>query len=394
MLSERTNPPRSELMAENTSSSARTATVVMAVIMVGAMVWWLRGILAPFALALFLMVIIDGLARVLRHRIPYFPKRAALPLAMLLTTIVFAVAAYVVADNASGFILQLIKDAPKLNGLIGQLGARFGMQVPATVGELVAQLNLPNYLVSVADALKTVASGAGLVFIYLIFLFLARSGFDEKAHLLFPTGEERIHAARIFIRIRTGVERYVWVQTITGIILASASWAIMALVGLDNAVFWAFLIFIAAYVPILGGAIGIMLPPIFALVQFNGHVHQALILFAGAEAIHFVVGNFVAPRMQGVTLNVDPVVVVLSLAFWGAIWGLTGMFLSTPLTVVAIVVLVQFPGTKWISVLLSGDGNPGAYSDGPADPSRMPTPPPQAKPPARKRAARNTSVKS
>ena len=395
MLSERTNPPRSELMAENTSSSARTATVVMAVIMVGAMVWWLRGILAPFALALFLMVIIDGLARVLRHRIPYFPKRAALPLAMLLTTIVFAVAAYVVADNASGFILQLIKDAPKLNGLIGQLGARFGMQVPATVGELVAQLNLPNYLVSVADALKTVASGAGLVFIYLIFLFLARSGFDEKAHLLFPTGEERIHAARIFIRIRTGVERYVWVQTITGIILASASWAIMALVGLDNAVFWAFLIFIAAYVPILGGAIGIMLPPIFALVQFNGHVHQALILFAGAEAIHFVVGNFVAPRMQGVTLNVDPVVVVLSLAFWGAIWGVPGMFLSTPLTVVAIVILLQFPQTHWIAVLLSRDGFPETYSEGstsdPSSPGPPAPPPPPAKPAARRR---NASVKA
>ncbi len=382
-------------MAETTSSSARTATVIMSVIMVGAVVWWLRGILAPFALALFLMVIIDGLARVLRHRIPYFPKPAALPVAMLLTTVVFAVAAYVVADNASSFVLQLIKDAPQLNGLVNRIGSQFGMEVPPTIDDLVAQLNLPHYLVSVADALKTVASGAAFVFIYLIFLFFARSGFDEKAHLLFPTAEERIHAARIFIRIRTGVERYVWVQTITGVILASASWAIMALVGLDNAVFWAFLIFIAAYVPILGGAIGILLPPVFALVQFNGHWHEAVILLIGAETIHFLVGNFVAPRMQGVTLNVDPVVVVLSLAFWGAIWGVPGMFLSTPLTVVAIVVLIQFPQTRWIAVMLSRDGFPETYSEVTTDPaapvSPVPPPPPPAKP---RRPRRNTSVKA
>ena len=139
-----------------------------------------------------------------------------------------------------------------------------------------------------------------------------------------------------------------------------------------------------------GGAIAILLPPIFALVQFGTYWQAATLLLVG-QTIHFAVGNLVAPRLQGVTLNVDPIVVLLSLAFWGAIWGLTGMFLSTPLTVVAIVVLVQFPGTKWISVLLSGDGNPEAYSDGPSDPSR---PAPEKKPPARRKAPRNISVKS
>jgi len=63
------------------------------------------------------------------------------------------------------------------------------------------------------------------------------------------------------------------------------------------------------------------------------------------------------------------VVVVLSLAFWGAIWGVPGMFLSTPLTVVAIIILIQFPNTRWLAILLSRDGDPGAYSEGSDDPS-------------------------
>ena len=138
----------------------------------------------------------------------------------------------------------------------------------------------------------------------------------------------------------------------------------------------------------IGFALAVL--PLLAVAQEWSPTKPVRIIVPVVGGTNDLVARLVAPRLQGVTLNVDPIVVLLSLAFWGAIWGLTGMFLSTPLTVVAIVVLVQFPGTKWISILLSGDGNPEAYSDGPADPSR-PAPP---KPPPRRRAPRNTSVKS
>ena len=62
--------------------------------------------------------------------------------------------------------------------------------------------------------------------------------------------------------------------------------------------------------------------------------------------------------MQGDSLNLDPLILLLSLAFWGAVLGLTGMFLSTPLTFLAMVILAQFDGSRWIAVLLSGDGDP------------------------------------
>ncbi len=360
-------------MAETlTSHNARAATLIIATVLVGAVVWWLRAILAPLALALFLMVIIDGLARVMEHRVKFIPRKASLAVALVLTTLIIGATAYEVTIHASTFLAQLIAYAPELNGLVQKLGLEVGMQVPPTVSQLVTQLNLPHYLSSLAGALKDVASSAVFVFVYLIFMLISRSGFEAKARTLFAT-EDRFQRARaVFVRIRKGVERYVWVQTMAALVISAASFALMRLTGLHNSVFWAFLIFVFAYIPILGGAIGILLPPIFALVQF-GATWQPLVLLAGAEAIHFAVGNFIAPRMQGVSLNVDPVVVVLSLAFWGAIWGVPGMFLSTPLTVVAIVVLIQFPSTRWLAVLLSRDGDPMSLTDASADPSATPS---------------------
>jgi predicted PurR-regulated permease PerM len=87
-------------------------------------------------------------------------------------------------------------------------------------------------------------------------------------------------------------------------------------------------------------------------------------------ALSFVVGNILLPRMQGRSLNIDPVMLLLSLAFWGAVWGVTGMFLSTPLTILVMVILAQFDGSRWIAVLISADGDP--HSVGAVAPARPP----------------------
>jgi predicted PurR-regulated permease PerM len=270
----------------------------------------------------------------------------------------FGGAAFVIADNAAGFATQLSAYAPRLNGLLERLGELAGVEVPPTVDELVRQLNPTRYLGDVARTLQNFTSTAFFVLIYLGFILASRSGFERKIIGLFPAREERQRAVEAFHRIRDGVEQYLWVQTVTGLMIGAASWLAMTVIGLDNAIFWAFLIFIASYIPIVGGVVGILAPPVFALLQFDGIV-QAIVLMAVLQTVQFVVGNVIQPRMQGRSLNIDPVVVLLALGLWGALWGVTGMFLSTPLTVMLMVILAQFEGTRWVAVLLSADGEPG-----------------------------------
>jgi AI-2 transport protein TqsA len=342
---------------------SRNALVTLAVIAAGAVLYWLADILTPLALALFLAVMMDGFARVLERRLPGVSRRAATPLAILLSVLIFGGAAYFVADNAASFAGQLVAYTPRLNGLIARLAGLVGVDVPPTLTQLVQQLNPTSYLGQVARQLQAFLSTAAFVLVYLGFIIASRRGWERKVVSLSPNREERQEFVAAFMRIRNGVEQYLWVQTVTGLMIAVAAWASMALVGLDNAIFWSILIFIASYIPVVGGIVAVAIPPIFALVQFDT-LWQAIALFVALQAITMFVGNVVQPRMQGRSLNIDPIVLLLALAFWSVVWGLAGAFLSTPLTTMMMVILAQFQGTRWLAVRRTPTSRPNRPAGG------------------------------
>lgn len=343
--------------APQPSQISRVALTFLAVIAAGAALYWLSPILTPLALAVFLAIMADGFARVLEHRLPGVTRKAALPLALLLSLALFGLAVLIVVRNAGDFVSQLMDYVPKLNRLLSRIGAATHLRIPRTVDQLILQLDPAQYVGPFAKALQSFALTGILVLVYLGFILASRGGFERKMVGLFPSRVERQDAMAALLRIRDGVEQYLWVQTLAALMVAGASWVAMRLVGLNNEVFWAFLIFLAVYVPVVGGTFAGVAPPLFALVQFDSY-WPAIILLIALQAIGVVVGNVIYPRMQGRSLNIDPIAILLALAFWGSIWGIAGMFLSTPLTVSLMVILAQFKSTRWAAVLLSADGAP------------------------------------
>jgi predicted PurR-regulated permease PerM len=357
------------------SRTDRNANVVTAVVVSGAALYWLRDILGPFALAFFLLIMIDGLERKIHERLPRLPGWAPLTVAITLILLAFGLSVYVVASNIASFAGDLTNTQPggqnsyaqRLNRMIADVAGLIGLDEPPTLRELFRQLNPQRFLGAFVAAIQGLASDALFILIYLGFLLASRRGFQAKQRALFGSREDRREAGRIFDEIRSGAQQYLWIQTVTGAMIAVACYFIMLAVGLDHALFWAFFIFLTGYIPIVGPALGTLLPAVFALVQYEGYGPPVLI-FAGNQAVNFFVGNVIYPRMQAKGLNLDPVVVLLALTFWSAMWGLTGAFLSTPLTVVAMVLLAQFKGSHWMAVLLSQDGRPDPHEDGGAKP--------------------------
>ena len=347
-------------MAEN-STVTRNATALIAVVVAGAALYWLRDIVTPLAMAIFLLIMIDGVTRWVGERLPVPSWSVSWVSAVIIFT-GFAGSIWVIVDGLAGIIAQSQGIGARVDTIIADIASLFGGETPPAARELLGQFDLASYAARAALTTQAVFAGAFFALVYLAFLMVAKGSFRKKIVALFPLRDDRHEALQVFERMRGGVEGYLWVQTVTGVMIAAAAWLVMVLVGLDNALFWAFLIFLVGYIPVIGGAIAGLAPPLFALVQFDTY-WQPLALLGALQAILFIVGNFIQPQMQGDNQNIDPVAVLLFLALWSALWGVAGAFLSTPIAVMVMAITAEFKGTRWIAVLLSGDGEP--YPDDP-----------------------------
>ncbi|HYC98917.1 AI-2E family transporter [Brevundimonas sp.] len=364
-----------------TSSVARNALVTIAVVATGAAVYWLRDILTPLAMAIFLLIMIDGVKRFIEAR-TRVPQRFAGAAALILVVLLFFASIGIIVNGAAGFFDEATgvtsRIGPRIDQILIDGGRVLGIDTVPTAAELMTQLDVRSYVASAALQAQGVLTGAFFVMIYLAFLLASQSGFRRKIIGMFPDRTARGEALEVFQRVRGGVEGYLWVQTVTGAMICAAAWLLMRAVGLQNAEFWTFVIFIIGFIPVLGGAVAGLAPPLFALVQFETY-WQAAVLLIGLQIILFISGNLIQPRMQGDNQNIDPVVVLLALAFWGKVWGVVGMFLSTPLAVMAMAILAEFKGSRWMAILLSGDGEPYADEETPPTGSRRRVNPPQGK---------------
>jgi predicted PurR-regulated permease PerM len=81
-----------------------------------------------------------------------------------------------------------------------------------------------------------------------------------------------------------------------------------------------------------------------------------LVIALGVTAIQLIIGNFVEPALMGRSLNLSPLVIILSLTFWATVWGIVGMFLAVPIMVIVLIVCSHIPAWRPVAVLLSRDG--------------------------------------
>jgi predicted PurR-regulated permease PerM len=241
-------------------------------------------------------------------------------------------------------------------------------QQPDSLSRLLSD-NAMTIVTNAANVASGLFADMFLIFLYVAFLYVSVGTLSRKLDRIFVRPADRERARMVGADVRRTMEQYLWLQTAMSIINTSLTYVTLLVLGLDNALFWAFVIFVLNYIPTIGSFVAMFLPALFALVQpsWPGWMPQepmwaATAVFAGVAFWQFLIGNFLAPRVMSNSLNLSPVVVLLSLAVWGTVWGPLGMFLSAPLTVLVMIVLAQIPGARWIAILLSADGNPGEYS--------------------------------
>jgi predicted PurR-regulated permease PerM len=100
-----------------------------------------------------------------------------------------------------------------------------------------------------------------------------------------------------------------------------------------------------------------LIPALVALAQF-GDPGKAGLILGGLGVAVFLIDNVLMPKLQGDELNIDPLLVLVSIGFWGVMLGAPGALLSTPLTVTVMAIAAEFDGARWLAILISKDGRP------------------------------------
>ncbi len=337
------------------SHIAHTLVIIIATAVI---LIYTRAMLIPFVLAVIIWFMIRQVQRVFgRIKIAGKPLPLWLRGSMAFITIflVLGLITTMLTKNIQGITEVLPSYEQNILLMKTDLEHRLGLNLNEYTSQITDSLQVGRIITTIVNALTALLGNAFLVIIYVAFLMLEERHARMKFMALYQNGGTPEKAMDIMRQVDHSLSQYVSLKTLLSMVTGVLSYVALLAIGVDFAFFWAFLIFLLNYIPTIGSLIATLFPTLIAALQF-GAIGPALWVLASVGSIQVLVGNVIEPRLMGNSLNVSSLVVILSLAFWGSLWGVVGMILSVPITVMMVIILAQFPNTRWVAVLLSDRG--------------------------------------
>lgn len=193
---------------------------------------------------------------------------------------------------------------------------------------------------------------AMLLLVFFLMLLMLIEADEWRDKMAAGLGEIRAQAIMETIYAASEqVRRFLVVKTLVSAVTGASSGLWLWLLGVDFALLWGILIFLLNYIPYIGSTIAVFPAAIIALLQFGPG--YALLVLGGLVVIQQLLGNVVDPRLAGRSLEISPIVVLVSIVFWGWVWGLAGTLIGVLLTATLVIVFEHIPALRPLAVLLS-----------------------------------------
>ena len=200
-------------------------------------------------------------------------------------------------------------------------------------GQLSIRQTLRNFAFSLSNSLIVFFKDLLLVLLFAVFFLLDLRYLRQKLDFAFGD-DSKGKAAIIITDIIQQVTRYMsvkfFISLLTGVLIFLGTFA----VGMGFPILWGFLAFILNFIPNFGSILSGVLTSVFALVQFWPKPAPVVFVAVLMCAVNFILGNIIEPRVQGRHLGLSPFIIIVSLSFWGWLWGFTGLILAVPMMVI------------------------------------------------------------
>jgi predicted PurR-regulated permease PerM len=347
------------MVADNDTDKLRSiglSVIALGVVLTGLVLG--SSLLIPLAIAILLWnlleALIDGVGRIGQGR-SRLPRWFAAILVLGVVSFVLYMIAVILLGQADAIAAAWPQYEERLKSIIDSWAKWLGPAQSAKVSGALAKIDVMSQVEGLFVSAQSFILSVALIILYVGFLFAESEYVGDKIAALFPAGEKARDLDRMLSAISGSIRRYIWIKSLVSALTGLLSYMVLHWIGVDFAETWALLIFFLNYIPNVGSVLGVAFPALLALVQFNT-LEPFLGIALGLTTVHLIIGNVVEPMLMGHSLNMSSFAIILSLTFWGTIWGVIGMFLSVPIMVLIMIVCANVRSWRWVAILLSKDG--------------------------------------
>lgn len=336
-------------VTETPGGRSRTVCLaILAVVAIGFSLFFLKPVLVPFLLSLFLCQILTPLINV-QVRYFHFPAKLAAVTTGIFGVFVFLLLAVVAAASLSSLAADYQIYQQQLSQVVGRVSnavplEKLGLGSDATIGGVFKMTggSLSGFASVAFSEVSNLVSQGVLVAMFTVFIILGReSGATQSRALI----------AQIERRVQRYITRTVLLSALTGALVAIS----LALLGVRFAVVFGLFAFLLCFIPIAGPIIATLLPLPVVLLSPELSLTAKVLAILIPALIQFVIGQAVTPKVMGQSLGLHPVTVLLFLIFFQMIWGIGGALMATPICAVVKIIFEHFPATQPFSSLMAGD---------------------------------------
>ncbi|MDQ2994387.1 MAG: AI-2E family transporter, partial [Pseudomonadota bacterium] len=290
-----------------------------------------KSILIPLVTAIVIWYLLIRLVHAF-SQIPFTHRQLPNSLAILFASLTTGYIIYLFVNLVSSSLNGIIRQAPlyqeKIQKIVLWINAQSDGRVD--VHRVLSSIDMNQFFSDIAVTLTNVAGNLGIIAVYVVFLLLEYETFDAKLKAITSNAASLNTSREIIDRVITDVNAYMKIKTLLSLATAILCYIVLYAFGVSYPQFWALVIFIFNFIPTIGAVISLAVTLLAVSIHFTAFA-SFLIMAALLIGIHFIIGSIIEPRFMGKNLNLSPLVILLSLAFWGHIWGVLGMFLCVPL---------------------------------------------------------------
>ena len=315
--------------------------LILAIIAVAFALNFTKPIMIPFVLALLIRILIDPIIDFQTHRLKVH-RIIAVFVSLLLIVFVFMIIVPFIVGSVATFLNSANDYNAKVLLIIDMIINKlkeFEIDINRQViRESFISLPFLDWASAILSNSANIISKFFLVVIMTLFLLL---------------GRKSKNTSKEWNQIIESVKKYIFTKFITSAATGILTGIIYWLLGLELALIFGTMTFLLNFIPVLGSVIAVLIPLPVALLQFNDPTFIIYVLVL-PSIVHIIIGNILEPKLFGETFGLHPITIILSLIFWGMIWGMIGVLLAAPITAIVKISFEKFETTLPFARLLEG----------------------------------------